>query len=775
MDAERSFIPIPAEPPVTYIDRDRWKLLSDYRKEKYSSIALSDPDESIKTIKAILENRDIRLNIDDTTTFTDLFRMIKDELRRLKLPDINIDLDKKALQDAGEYRSDTIIASEGFDHYPHMRLRSVLSRLLSPLDLTYIIRDETLLITTVEESTKRENMFIKVYPIGDIYMLEMGAMGGGGYGGGMMGGMGGGMMGGMGGGMMGGMGGGYGGGMGGMGGGYGGGMGGMGGGYGGGMGGMGGGYGGGYRSVPDEITRSTTTASQLLQDAKAAEDCNVFWTDYFSQEDVPADMVKDVVKRLSREMQTNKQCADQIIALVEAAILSGNAQPWMYEALTLSLHLKGAPKAQVLRAALSAADFCENPVDLLNVGFVMRTALDLKQHAFPLYQHALENLPPKRELYAATLRLAEELLRDNDDEEPLHWIGLAILSQEWDGVLGNKLSQDANDALAMLRNRLMKQGRSGEAQQLVYAIQEAKLRDCVVTVEWTGDAGIDLMVREPSNSLCWFKNPRSLSGGLLKTSLAISPARVGSPSLPKKAVYVCPRGFNGNYSLILHKSWGNLTNNLVKVRVETNVVPGESRFEGVIAPMDSEGIVIDFALDTGRRTESASEAELVAADVQMTVAQRVANKNAALWRFQDDSVLGQATDGNDGSATPAPASDSGGGDAGNAADAGDGGAAGGGGGNGVASGVTAIPLPLDIFSSLYGSRYVGYAPEVSLLDVGSELYFDPYSIAVTPDRRYVLMRVQQSYNTLRGVSEYSPMGGGATGGGTTTGGTGGTE
>ncbi|MDR0327313.1 MAG: hypothetical protein LBI05_03345, partial [Planctomycetaceae bacterium] len=179
MDAERSFIPIPAEPPITYIDRERWKLLSDYRKERYSSIALSDPDESIKTIKAILENRDIRLTIDETTTFSDLFSMIKSELRRLKLPDINIDLDMKALQNSGEYRSDTIVATEGFDH-PRMRLRSVLSRLLSPLSLTYIIRDETLLITTVEESTKRDNMFIKVYPIRDIYMLEMGAMGGGG-------------------------------------------------------------------------------------------------------------------------------------------------------------------------------------------------------------------------------------------------------------------------------------------------------------------------------------------------------------------------------------------------------------------------------------------------------------------------------------------------------------------------------------------------------------------------------------------------------------------
>ena len=262
---------------------------------------------------------------------------------------------------------------------------------------------------------------------------------------------------------------------------------------------------GGYYSVPDEITRSTTVqARQLLQATRSADDCNVFWTDYFAQENVDHGLIHEVVRQLSREMQTDRQNANQVIALVEAAILSGNAQPWMYEALTLSLYIKGAPKSQILRAALSAADFCQDPVDLLNVGFIMRTALDLERHAFPLYQQALENMPPQRELYAATLRLALELFDKYNDEESLRWIGLTILSQEWDGVLGNKLASDATDALAMLENRLKRQGRNESAQQLTLDIREAKLRDVIVTVEWTGNAGIDLIVREPSSSLCWF-------------------------------------------------------------------------------------------------------------------------------------------------------------------------------------------------------------------------------------------------------------------------------
>ncbi len=81
--------------------------------------------------------------------------------------------------------------------------------LLRELDLTYVIKDEMLWITTVDQAETPEMMVQKVYPVADLVIpvRSMGMMGGGMMGGGMMGGgmMGGGMMGGgMGGGMMGG-------------------------------------------------------------------------------------------------------------------------------------------------------------------------------------------------------------------------------------------------------------------------------------------------------------------------------------------------------------------------------------------------------------------------------------------------------------------------------------------------------------------------------------------------------------------------------------------
>ena len=117
-------------------------------------------------------------------------------------------------------------------------LRSALRLLLGDIDLTYLIKDEVMKITTKEKAA--ENMIIKVYPVGDLVM-PLNSMGGGMMGG-MGGGMGGGMMGGMGGGM---------------------------GGMGGGMGGMGGGgMGGGFFNVGPEKVGKIKVTTVCLEHGK---------------------------------------------------------------------------------------------------------------------------------------------------------------------------------------------------------------------------------------------------------------------------------------------------------------------------------------------------------------------------------------------------------------------------------------------------------------------------------------------------------------------------
>ena len=215
IQVELSDVPSPDDPPIIYPDPEVWQLVTERRK-KYKAVDLSDPGPSEAKILAALDEK---TDIDFTEQpLSDILDYLKER------HGIEIQLDKKALTDAG-LGSDVPVSR----NIKGITLRSALKLLLGELDLTYVLRNEVLMITTKSEA---ENMLSsRVYPVADLVIPipaprnmngpAAGGMGGGFLGGGMggsMGGMGGMGMGGMGGMGMGGMGmGGMGGGMGGMG------------------------------------------------------------------------------------------------------------------------------------------------------------------------------------------------------------------------------------------------------------------------------------------------------------------------------------------------------------------------------------------------------------------------------------------------------------------------------------------------------------------------------------------------------------------------------
>ena len=134
--------------------------------ESNESIVSTEP---VRTLVDVLQSRDIRLSVTETTTFADLIQMLGDEIRQSGVQDIRI-IQESSTMGFDTAWLDTLVAPEGAD-YASMRLRSQLSRLLSPHELTYIIRDETLVITTIEESRRRESTLIRRYPTEDILGL----------------------------------------------------------------------------------------------------------------------------------------------------------------------------------------------------------------------------------------------------------------------------------------------------------------------------------------------------------------------------------------------------------------------------------------------------------------------------------------------------------------------------------------------------------------------------------------------------------------------------
>lgn len=135
---------------------DRWREITKNR-EKYKSIDLANPGSSEKRLYDALDQTVDELNFQETP-LRDVINQLKDKY------DIPILADKRAFEDAGLDLDTTVVTQ----NVSGISLRSALRLILGDIDLTYLIKDEVMLITTKDKAA--ENLVIKVYPVGDLVM-----------------------------------------------------------------------------------------------------------------------------------------------------------------------------------------------------------------------------------------------------------------------------------------------------------------------------------------------------------------------------------------------------------------------------------------------------------------------------------------------------------------------------------------------------------------------------------------------------------------------------
>ena len=238
---ELSHVPFPDEPPIVWPPAEVWQALTE-RRRKWSSVSLESTSPAEDRIRrSLVDPQGVDIDFSFGQPLKEAMEFLADA------HGITIIVDERALQDIG------IQPDEQLNHVlSGITLRSALRIMLEPLGLTYVIEDEVMKITTIEEAELA--LSTRVYPVGDLVIPiitpQMGGIGGG------QGGAGG-----------------FGGGQGGQGGG---GFGGGGGGFGGGGGGGLGGGGGGFFSVPAEkqpqpATQPNANGAARPQPAPAAD------------------------------------------------------------------------------------------------------------------------------------------------------------------------------------------------------------------------------------------------------------------------------------------------------------------------------------------------------------------------------------------------------------------------------------------------------------------------------------------------------------------------
>lgn len=613
---EHSHIPFPDEPPIIYPPAERWEELT-LRRKKYASVDLAKQGSKEEKVYKALSD-DTTLEFVDTP-LKDVIAFIADQ------HDITIVLTKK-IEDAGVQPDQPVTRN-----LKQISLRSALRLLLSDLNLTYMVKDEVLKITTIEDAQSPENMSTKVYPVGDLVVpiqnnsflggMMGGMMGGGGMGGGM-GGMGGGM-GGMGGGM---------------------------GGMGGGMGGMGGGMGGGLFAVEDDLnlgSKPTTAPAPQAQPTPvtpAATQPEVRrpvaptgkrisladvsangWDAYFAGQKEAiasaADGAPQATKLMADARQTvREQVAEkkfnEVAILIQSAIRNGCVEHWMYEALSLALQANHSPPEELERALMSAVDFANSEDEMLFIAAYM-TKSGLYQRALKICQQVTALNPSRHDAYLQGLQLAQRL----NDTKGIEWACVGILSQSWP----REQSQLAANAFRLAKatyDQLLADKKTAEAKQLDEAVRKAAIRDVLVMVSWTGDADIDIAVEEPAGTQCSFRQPRSTSGGVLLGD--VSSADSGKTSDGFREIYVCGEAFDGQYRVGLRNVWGKPTGGKVTVDIFTHYGTPEQKVIHEQIPLGEKAAVVVFEMKDGRRQDALPEAQVAqVARIQNAVNQAI--------------------------------------------------------------------------------------------------------------------------------------------------------
>ncbi|MEM9352925.1 MAG: hypothetical protein AAGA92_07925 [Planctomycetota bacterium] len=578
---ELSSIPFPDDPPIVYPDADVWEELSNMRKDRYASMDLSASSPAEEKINSTLRDQ-----IRGALTYIELpLSEVMDNLENEY--EIQIEFDEAALEEIGA-SSDTEVTI----NIRNVSLRSALNLILrSPglEDLTYVVEDEVLLITTEERAN--ETLKVKVYPVADL-VLPVQTLGIGGGGGGLGGG-GGGQGGG------------------GLGGGGGGGLGGGGGGFGGGGGGQGGGGGGGFFSVADdpadgaeaiekdsrqEEPESTAPASQSESSEPRTD-----WDARFAASVLPP----EEVRQTARDLMKGRQAAE-LIDLILAALRHGQAQSWMYESLGIAMELDGRPKSEIERAIMSACDFSTTPDELMMIARYLQH-LGLDERAVEVYRQVTKTTPLNHEAYALALKVAER----TGELDQIRWATLGVLRHGWtddQASIREAASRLARSTLA----RLSEEGEAAEAESFRRELDEAVVRDCLVKVTWAGNADVDLIVEEPGGTVCSHSNPRTTGGGVSLGDAYATPGESFSDGLSE--TYMCARGYAGEYRARIRRVSGKVVAGRVTVDVYLNYRSGAQLHERqrIELPAEEDAMVV-FTLPVGRRQAPIEEEQLATA------------------------------------------------------------------------------------------------------------------------------------------------------------------
>lgn len=421
---------------------------------------------------------------------------------------------------------------------------------------------------------------------------------------------------------------------------------------------------------------------------------------------------KDIVRVVAKLHAAGRH--DENVALMLAALATGQSQPWMYDVLPRSMKLAGRPQNEIDRALSSGIDFTPTSVNSLLVSAATMSRLDGNELALELYQQAASIDPTRPEPYALAMKIA----RKAKDVDATQWACTGILTHVWTKDF-LKRHNAARDAAADTVQELFRAGKTERLETFKTAIAQAERRDLHIKVEWSGDGDLDLKVREPLGTACSVVQPKTASGGLLIHD-GFGPRRENCFE-----EYICVEAAPGEYEIQIEYVDGRIVGKRCVVTIVSHVGSSEKRVFRTVVSLDGPTVTVPFKLDKGRRKELGPKLQRQAA----------AQGSVGLTRQE---IIARVRRGRPaGGQVLAPQ-----------------------GGTGQGAIGSGFRLPAGAFTA-----GVGFTPVIGIINEGVSL---TANAVVSADRRFVRISVAPFFNTLREIQTFSFQGGnGAAQGGAT--------
>jgi hypothetical protein len=325
--------------------------------------------------------------------------------------------------------------------------------------------------------------------------------------------------------------------------------------------------------------------------SSAKTDPYAFWLHYYRTKDkkrIEPERLRAMVQLLN---QGGK------IRDVHAALLGylqnhrDKAEYWMYEALALAIAMNHGPPADVKTAFNYAADLAQrahNPNYLVSVAdnMMMQECYD---RVGALLDEAAAKIPHRAEPLVMSINLAQKT-------KDLRRMGESIdrlLSLGWPGQDEYMRLESRNQA-EILAKAAREEGRGSEADALLAQLTNAEARDLFIRLTWDGDADFDLTIAEPLGATASYQTPRTVFGG--------SVIKNGYGSHPEE-VYVCPRAFDGDYTIRVVLIWTNPAKPVTRLTLEAITHEGTAQEKKQVFNLvpDQPGKPMVVHLTGGRR------------------------------------------------------------------------------------------------------------------------------------------------------------------------------